>query len=40
MVIFMGLQAYIAEQKARQDSQGNMIGTFLTPSQLSRPTRS
>lgn len=28
MVIFMGLQAYIAEQKAKQDSQGNMIGTF------------
>jgi hypothetical protein len=30
-VIFMGLQAYIAEQKARQDCQGNMIGKLSNP---------
>jgi hypothetical protein len=26
MVIFLGIQAYIAEQRARQDDNGNMIG--------------
>jgi hypothetical protein len=28
MVIFLGIQAYIAEQRARQDDKGNMIGTY------------
>ena len=30
MVIFLGIQAYIAEQRARQDDEGNMIGTYQT----------
>jgi hypothetical protein len=30
MVIFLGIQTYIAEQKARQDDKGNMIGTHYS----------
>jgi hypothetical protein len=26
MVIFLGIQSYIAEQRARQDDKGNMVG--------------
>jgi hypothetical protein len=32
MVIFLGIQAYIAEQRARQDVRGNMIGAKSRPS--------
>jgi len=31
MVIFLGIQSYIAETRARQDEMGNMIGGYKTP---------
>jgi hypothetical protein len=41
MVIFLGIQTYIAEQRARQDDKGNMIGTrqsYIRPCFLLIPT--
>lgn len=29
MVVFMGLQSYVAGEKGRQDERGNMIGESL-----------
>ena len=30
MIIFLGVQSYIAETRARQDEKGNMIGVYKT----------
>jgi hypothetical protein len=31
MVIFLGIQSFIAETRARQDEKGNMIGDYESP---------
>lgn len=31
MVIFLGIQSFIAETRARQDEKGNMIGGYESP---------
>lgn len=43
MVIFLGIQSYIAGQRARQDDSGNMIGryhAYTQPNLLLTPTQS
>ncbi len=34
-IIFVGISAYIAEERGRQDSSGNMLGTLLLYQRLS-----